>query len=246
METPYNPTDHPQNHADGVETSGRTTSYWLDSVQPLAFTKLASDLETDVVIVGAGISGMTTAYCLAKEGYRVVVLEDGFVGSGETGRTTAHIANALDDGYYEIEQKHGKEGAIHAADSHTAAIAMVESIVLEEEIDCDFRRLDGYMFLHPTDKPKTLEQEHEATHRAGIPTQLIEGVPGLENENGICLKFPQQAQFHPMKYLKGLTEAAVRYGAHIFTESKVTAVDKTHVEANGHRVNASHIVVATN
>ena len=90
--------------ASGVLTSGHNISFWTASVEPLKFTPLQTTLDADVVIVGGGISGLTTAYCLVKSGRKVVVLEDGYIGSGETGRTTAHIVNALDDFYSELEK----------------------------------------------------------------------------------------------------------------------------------------------
>ena len=90
-------------------TSGYHDSYWTDSTERPSFEALNRDLNTEVVIVGAGIAGLTTAYCLVKKGRKVVVLEDGFIGSGETGRTTAHIVNVLDDRYTEIEKNFGEE-----------------------------------------------------------------------------------------------------------------------------------------
>ncbi|HEY0666840.1 MAG TPA: FAD-dependent oxidoreductase, partial [Sphingobacteriaceae bacterium] len=173
---------HPEN--SDIETSGKNQSFWLDSSEQLKFEKLSQDITADVAVIGAGISGITTAYCLAKSGKSVVVIEDGNVGSGETGRTTAHIVNALDDFYHEIEKYHGEEGAKYAAESHTAAIDFIERVVFEENIDCDFRRLNGYLFLHPTDKKKTLEDEYDATNRFGIKTEMLEGTPGILLEDG--------------------------------------------------------------
>jgi glycine/D-amino acid oxidase-like deaminating enzyme/nitrite reductase/ring-hydroxylating ferredoxin subunit len=232
---------------DGRLTSGNTLSYWVDSVKPIKFKPLAGNVRTDVVIVGAGISGLTTAYCLAKSGKNVVVVDDGFVGSGETGRTTAHATNALDDRYSDIEQLHGSEGAKIAADSHTAAIAFIESTALAEGIECDFKRLNGYLFLHPSDKRENLEEEFHATHRAGIPTDLLEAVPGISSESGPCLKFPHQGQFHPMKYLSGLTNALTKLGVKIYTETRVTDIQKGLVKTSSEfEIVADHIVVATN
>ena len=84
--------------------------------------------------------GLTCAYNLAKKGKRVVVLEDGEIGSGETGRTTAHLMSALDDRYVELQKEFGKDGAKAAADSHKAAIDFIENIVKTENIDCNFKR----------------------------------------------------------------------------------------------------------
>src|SRR5438445_4216255 len=104
---------------------------------------LTQDTSADVCVVGAGIAGMTTAYLLAREGKSVVVLDDGPIAGGQTQRTTAHLSNAIDDRFTEIEKVHGEEGARLAAESHTAAIDLIEAIAEEEEIGCDFFRVDG-------------------------------------------------------------------------------------------------------
>src|SRR4051812_40109141 len=97
---------------------------------------LAKDIMADVCVVGAGVAGLTTAYLLADEGRSVVVLDDGAIAGGETSRITAHLVNALDDRYYELERLHGEKGARLAAESHTAAIDQIEAIVVREKIGC--------------------------------------------------------------------------------------------------------------
>jgi glycine/D-amino acid oxidase-like deaminating enzyme/nitrite reductase/ring-hydroxylating ferredoxin subunit len=198
------------------------------------------------VIVGAGIAGLSVAYCLLKAGKNVVVVEDGYVGSGETGRTTAHIVNALDDRYFEIERLLGEEKCRLAAESHTRAIDFIEQVVRDESIDCDFKRLDGFLFLHPSDKPGTIEDEYKATNKYGIKTEKLNGVPGMPAEIGTCLKFPNQAQFHPMKYLQGLSAAITRMGGTIYTETHIRGISKTGVKSQDYAVEADQIVVATN
>ena len=123
-----------------------TRSAWMDVPAP-NYAPLNEDTTADVCIVGAGIAGMTTAHALTAEGKNVVVLDDGPVGGGMTRRTTAHLSNAIDDRYLRIERLHGRDGARIAAESHTAAIDRIESIVQEEQIDCDFERLDGYLVV---------------------------------------------------------------------------------------------------
>ncbi|MFN2457195.1 MAG: NAD(P)/FAD-dependent oxidoreductase, partial [Chitinophagaceae bacterium] len=97
------------NKSSAILTSGENISYWIDTVKPLEFEMLKSSFDADVLIVGGGIAGLTTAYCLLKAGRQVVLIEDGFIGSGESGRTTAHLTCALDDRYYEIEKAFGIE-----------------------------------------------------------------------------------------------------------------------------------------
>ncbi len=99
-----------------------TESIWMNTAELLRETPLSERISADVCVVGAGIAGMSTAYLLARAGKSVVVLDDGPIGGGMTGRTTAHLVNALDDRYFELEKFHGEEGARLAAQSHTAAI----------------------------------------------------------------------------------------------------------------------------
>src|SRR5829696_3682890 len=124
--------------------NGESTSLWMATAETEPAPALAEDIAADVCIVGAGISGLTTAYLLAREGRRVVVLDDGPIAGGETCRTTAHLVNVLDDRYFELEKLHGEKGARLAAESHTAAVDTIEAIVRDERIDCDFARVDGY------------------------------------------------------------------------------------------------------
>src|SRR6476661_8629133 len=120
-----------------MQNPGGTDSPWQASELSTQLPSLDADLQTDVCIVGGGISGMTTAYLLAGEGRSVVVLNDGPIGGGETGRTTAHLSNAFDDRYYEVERLFGERGSRSIAESHTAAIDKIEQIVRNEQIDCD-------------------------------------------------------------------------------------------------------------
>ena len=232
--------------------NGRTTSVWMQTADVPEQPQLNADVQTDVVIVGAGIAGLTTAYLLVKEGKRVVVLDDGPVAGGETCRTTAHLSNALDDRYYELERLHGEKGARLAAESHTAAIDQIEAIVSEEKIDCDFARLDGYLFVPPGDDPAQLGDELRAAHRAGLAgVEHVERAPVDSFDTGPALRFPRQAQFHILKYLNGLTESVKRGGGEIYTRTHASKIEggdnKARVEtSDGAVVTAGAVVVATN
>ncbi|MBC8165244.1 MAG: FAD-dependent oxidoreductase, partial [Bryobacteraceae bacterium] len=149
--------------------AGSNESVWTATADIPPRPALAADDSANVCIVGAGIAGLTTAYMLACEGKSVIVLDDGVVAGGETGRTTGHLSNALDDGYVELERLHGERGARLAADSHTRAIGEIEKIVREENISCDFRRVDGYLFAAPgASEAEHLQLELEAAQRAGL------------------------------------------------------------------------------
>ena len=148
-------------------TSGQNLSVWFSAVnQPISYDTLKSNVNTDILIVGGGISGLTTAYCLAKEGRKVVLLEDGYVGSGESGRTTAHLTCALDDRYFQLEKIYNEPTAQLLAKGHMKAIEWLSETVNTNKIDCQFKKVDGYLFLHASDKKETLSKEYEASKRA--------------------------------------------------------------------------------
>jgi len=238
-------------------TSGKSESLWFSAASSTKiidtkFSKLTTNIQSaDVVVIGGGIAGITVAYMLAKADRKIVVLEDGHLASGETGRTTAHITHALDDRYYNIEAIHGRESARHAADSHTAAMKLIESIVKSEEIDCEFERLDGYLFLHPTDKKDSLDKELKATHAAGITaTEIIKESPLRSFDLGPCLRFPNQAQFQPLKYIRTLAERLTsKYNVEIFTDTHAKKIDTDNLTietSDGYLITAQNIVIATN
>ena len=213
--------------------------------------RLQENIRTDVCIIGAGIAGLTTAYFLAQEGRSVVVLDYGPIGGGMTGRTTAHLTNAFDDRYVDVEKLHGEEGARQTARSHTAAIDKVEEIVRREQINCEFERVDGFLFASPPDSEDLLDDELAATHRAGLlEVEKVARAPIDSFATGPALRYPRQAQFHPLAYLSGLTQAIRRDGGRLFQQTHATVIEggeKARVEtSDGPVVNCDVIVVATN
>jgi glycine/D-amino acid oxidase-like deaminating enzyme/nitrite reductase/ring-hydroxylating ferredoxin subunit len=231
--------------------SGTTTSAWMATAEIPGFPPLAEDAECDVCIVGAGIAGLTTAYRLARAGKRVIVLDDGPIGGGETGRTTAHLSWALDDYYTEIEKVHGHDGARIACESHRAAVDCIEAIAREEHIDCDLRRLDGYWFAATPEDTKLLDAEADAARRAGAHVERVGAVPGVPFATAGGLRFPNQGQFHPLRYLAGLARAVVRHGGRIHCGSHVAEFEKKPRRpqvktSDKHTVTADAVVFATN
>jgi len=234
-----------------MKSSGATTSIWMTTGAIPSRPALAKDITADVCVVGAGIAGLTTAYLVAQDGKSVVVLDDGVIAGGETSRTTAHLATALDDRYFELERLHGEKGARFAAESHSAAIDRIEAIVAREEIDCEFERLDGYLFVPPGEPLDVLEKELAAAHRAGLSDVEWVGRAPLESfDTGRCLRFPRQGQFHPLKYLAGLARAIEAKGGTIFEKTHADGFeDGTPCQVKtekGIAVSAGAIVVATN
>ena len=232
--------------------SGNTLSIWMATADIPLRPPLAADAECDVCIVGAGIAGMSTAYLLARAGKKVVVLDDGPIGGGETGRTTAHLVWALDDFYSHLEKVHGPEGARLAAESHMSAVNRIEAIVRTEKIDCDFERLDGYWFAATDDGDAELDEEAQAAKRAGASdVERIGAIPKMPFRTAAALRFPNQAQFHPLRYLAGLARAIERDGGRIHCGSHVADLEKKprrpRVKTeDGHWVTADAIVFCTN
>lgn len=233
-----------------MNTHGQTRSSWMDTTEDVTFPSLSTDVSCDVCVVGAGITGLTAAYLLAQAGKSVVVIEAREVGSGESGRTTAHITNVLDDRFYVLRRYHGLKRTKLAAASHIAAIDQVEKIIQTEHIECDFQRIDGHLFQDPTHPEQNLEKEFALCQKMGVPvTRQDQGKLGQQNI-GPTLVFPRQGQFHMMKYLYGLCRVIEAKGGKIFTETRMTNlvagnphVAKTHT---GHTVTAKAVIQATN
>lgn len=225
-----------------------THSFWNDHESP-DFPSLHGNVSADVLVIGAGIAGLTTAYLLQKAGKRVIVVDEGQVAGGESVRTTAHISNALDDRYFELQRMHGTEGARLAAQSHAAAIDTIEALIAELQIECDFSRVDGYLFGANESTPDLLDKEHKAAEEAGLAVTWAQQVP-LPFSTGPGLRFPQQAQFHPLKYLTGLAHAICRLGGTIYSQTHVANIESGKPAwvkvANGAEITAAALVVATN
>jgi glycine/D-amino acid oxidase-like deaminating enzyme/nitrite reductase/ring-hydroxylating ferredoxin subunit len=235
-----------------MSTGERSVSPWKSQAPRKLGEALRGQREADVCVVGAGIAGLTTAYLLARAGRRVVVVDKGPVGGGETAQTTAHLASALDDRFAELERLHGLEGARLAYQSHAEAIDTIERLVAEERIECGFRRLDGYLFHAPDSDPKLLDEELAAAIRVGFPdVGLVDRAPVAGFDSGRALRFPRQAQLEPLAYLDGLARALVeRYGAAIYTGTMVERFERSGSPAvltsDGASVRAADVVVATN
>lgn len=237
-----------------VDSTGLTArSFWQRSVETPTYAPLSANLTADVCVIGAGLGGLTTAYHLTKQGVSVAVVEALEIGAGETGRTTAHIA-IPDEGYSYIEEKFGRDAARLVAESFAAAADAIEATAAEESIDCDFARVDGFLFSRDDDPRAALDEEFEAASRAGVEVMreaaLPVGVFDAGVDVGPALRFARQAQFHPLKYLTGLARAIERRRGVIYAGTRALAVEEREASvvvttANG-RITADAVVVATN
>jgi glycine/D-amino acid oxidase-like deaminating enzyme/nitrite reductase/ring-hydroxylating ferredoxin subunit len=233
-----------------AENTKLGVSAWEATALVPESSALAEDLQTDVCIVGAGIAGMSAAYELARRGRKVVVLDAGPISAGESRYTTAHLASVLDDRFSTLEEVHGREAVRLAAESHAAAIDRIEGIAAAEQIDCDFERLDGYLFDPVTPTSELLARELATLERAQVGgVELLPRAP-LPFNTGPCLRFTRQGQFHPLKYISGLAKSVQREGGRIFTDTRVEEVrGGEHAQVRTQRgplVRAAAVVVATN
>lgn len=234
-----------------MEFGGRTHSLWMADA-PGARPALDENLVADVCVVGAGIAGLTSAYLLAVDGRSVVLLDMDRIGGQETSRTTAHLSDVLDEGLVELERLHGWEAASHAIAGHRSAIDRIEEIVRAEKIDCDFERLDGYLFEAPGGEADLLPQELDAARRLGFAdAELVADLAdfGLAGRPGI--RFPAQAQFHPLRYVGGLADAIERNGGRLLGDTRVIGIESRGEAmrvstAAGSVVDAAAVVCATN
>ncbi|MBY5406952.1 FAD-dependent oxidoreductase [Rhizobium leguminosarum] len=229
----------------------RTVSLWSGiEVSPDAAPLTRSE-DFDVVVVGSGIAGMSIAYELAAAGQKVAVLDRGRIGGGMTARTTAHLASVCDDYFSELIGLRGEELARLYFQSHSAAIARIEAIQTAERIACDFRRLDGFLFPASGRAEADLQREREAGRKIGIAVEEVPGLPLAGHADTPALRYPDQATFHPLKYLRGLAAGIRARGGSLHSETIVDKVEETdggvRVGTNsGLTVTARWAVVATN
>jgi glycine/D-amino acid oxidase-like deaminating enzyme len=207
---------------------------------------LTGGARVDVCIVGASLAGMTAAYMLARDRRVVMVIDDGPIGGAHAG-DTAPLASIMDQPYAHLEALHGADAARVAAQGFVAAVDAIEAIVRRERIACDFERLDGYRFCDRTNV-RDLEGEIAAAHRAGAAgVETLAAAPLDGAAPPACIRYPGQAQLHPVKYLAGLARAITREGGRIHCGVRTRALHPGQpsvlVTSAGHRIEADAIVI---
>ncbi|RXT50441.1 2Fe-2S ferredoxin [Bosea sp. Tri-44] len=226
-------------------------SVWMDVEVAADAQPLSDDAKTDVAIVGAGIAGLSIAYELMRRGHSVLVLDRGPIAGGMTSRTTAHLAPICDDSLSELLSMRGAELARGFQASQSAAVDRIEAIQRELGIDCEFRRLDGILFLDPKSEASVLDDEVEAAAEIGVTVERGNGLPLQTLEDRPYLRYSEQATFHPLKYLQGLAKSLTDQGGKLHPYSAVEEIseDGSGVRirlASGNTVEAAHVVVSTN
>lgn len=187
-----------------------------------AYPELAGDSDTDVVIVGGGISGVMAAYFLSKADIDVVLLEKNEIGSGATGLTTAFITEYIDTEAANLKKMFGEDSARSVYESHNDAIETLSGIVGKEQIDCEFERVSEYIVALTTKEAEELLKEVEALRGLGVDVEYkTDDTLGFENV--AYAEIVDQAKFHPLKFLYGMVERLRLRGVSI--HEKTEAID---------------------
>lgn len=220
--------------------------FWY-SAKPPAYEKLNKPGKYDVVVIGGGIMGVTTAYLLSREGQRVALLERERFGTQDTGHTTAHVTHVTDLALVDLVKSFGKSHAQAVRDANQAGMIQLEEIVEAEEIACDFTHLPGFWhasLVGKTDERRKLRKEADVANELGFDATYLDVVPYV-NKPGV--RFANQAKFHPLKYLSRLLEIIKERGVDVYQDSEVKEFrDKPlGVKANGHWLDCGYVVIAT-
>lgn len=234
-----------------VFTDG-SLSHWRDnSAGKTHYPSLSENLSADVCIVGGGLTGLTTAYMMQRAGKSVVILDAQELARGETGRTTGHLTTVLDPKYFELEDSFGADTTALIAQSHVMASKLIGKIIEQEQIDCAYYPVTGYMLATTPEQQDMLQREAEAAKRAGLAgwKKLTQIDIGRFHWTSGCLQVPGQHIFHPTKYMLKLAEIIASRGGVICTGNPVHEVhggDKPYVlTEDGFRVEAAAIAVTT-
>ena len=233
----------------------QTFPHWF-SVSLPSYPTIEEDLEVDVAIIGGGITGITTAYMLKRAGLRVALLEKDTLASGDTSHTTAHLTAVTDSRLSELVKSFGAEIAYETWDAGRAAIRFIEETVTELNIDCELKRVPGYLHS-PTAQgsasspasggdfsAQLLMAEARLAQTMGFPAAYVEEAPIFKTP---AVRFDDAARFHPRLYLKGLLETIAGAGSGVFERSEVQVFQDEPflVKANGRSVRCGFVVIAT-
>jgi glycine/D-amino acid oxidase-like deaminating enzyme/nitrite reductase/ring-hydroxylating ferredoxin subunit len=228
----------------------RTTAIW-EGVSLPRFKQVKKDLKVENCIIGGGITGISIAYQMAKRGEKVTLIEAFTLGSGQTGRTTAHLTCQLEEQFSELLKMHDQETVSNFLEAHRKAIDVMEEIIQAENISCDFKRLDGFLFSGKNFDEKKLVKEQESGRKAGIELDYVKVTPLLANPVS-SLRFPRQAQFNPLKYMAGLIrvlkelDVEIYEGTHIQDISQQVGQDWVLKTENQFHIHCKNLIVATN
>lgn len=231
-----------------IKRDGACISLWQDSVQPYSPAgKPSRSAVYDVIIAGGGITGISTALLLQKEGKNCLVLEANNLCFGTTGGTTAHLNTLLDTPYTTISKNFNKETAKLVAQSTKEAIALIRHNITSYQIDCGFEETDAFLFAQTEDQEKELDTIKTATVEAGVMADYSPGIP-VPIEFRKSMQVKGQAKFVPTKYVYGLAAAFEKAGGTIAEHTKITGAEENElikVETNNGNFTGKALIYAT-
>jgi glycine/D-amino acid oxidase-like deaminating enzyme/nitrite reductase/ring-hydroxylating ferredoxin subunit len=223
-------------------------SYWKLPGTPTRYPSLESNLEVDAVIIGGGLTGITTAYLLKEAGAKVVLVERGYCAAGDTGRTTAHLTYVTDQRLHHLVKVFGEDAARAFWEAGAAAIDQIHDIARIRKIDCEFKWVPGYLhgglFDSGSKDRKSLEADAGYARKLGFEAEFIEEVPYAKKPG---VRFAHQAKFHPLKYVTSLLHAIPGNGSHVFEQTEASEVESNPlaVRAGRYKLRCQYIVIAT-
>jgi glycine/D-amino acid oxidase-like deaminating enzyme/nitrite reductase/ring-hydroxylating ferredoxin subunit len=226
---------------------GKRECCWTDTAETTSYATFKHSEKTDVAIVGAGIVGLTAAYLLTRAGLSVTVLEARKIGRQVTGRSTAKVTAQHTLIYRYLIEKFGLGHAQLYADANRSGVEQIRSWVDKLSIDCDFEPKDAYVYTSDSSRRGEIEAEAEAARRLGFAADVLANAP-LPFETIGALRFRDQAQFNPVRYLTGLAAAIAAAGGRIFENARVTKVlrdSRWRIEAGRSYLQAEHVIIAT-
>lgn len=212
-------------------------SLWSESCKFRKREALNKDIKTDVLVIGAGIAGILTAYMLKQKGREVVVIDTAEIASGNTKNTTAKITSQHDLIYSKLITEFGEERARQYAKANELAIKKYKEIIEDRRIECDFEEKPAYVYS--LNEVEVLKEEVEAAKKLGIDAEFVQKANLLFKIKG-ALKFNNQAQFNPLKFLKDISNELV-----IYENTRALEIKENLVVTSGGNITANNIVVAT-
>ncbi|SFE96690.1 FAD-dependent oxidoreductase [Alteribacillus iranensis] len=224
-------------------------SYWLDTTELPRYSPLLENKETDVVVVGGGIAGITTAYLISQRGIKVTLIEGDRILHGTTGYTTAKLTAQHDLIYDRLIKKVGKENAKLYYASNIAAKRFVEKTISEKRIPSNLRKERAYIYAETEKTLKKIEKEWEAYNKLGIDKCAFQEDIALDMRTKGAIVMEDQAQFHPLPYLKRLTEEIVNHGGTIYEDTRAVDLQKgnrvTIKTDKGHTITSKYTAICT-
>ncbi|MDQ3920248.1 MAG: FAD-dependent oxidoreductase [Acidobacteriota bacterium] len=226
---------------------GRPVSLWIATTPETDYPRLPEDLTVDVAVLGGGITGIATAYLLKQSGATVAVVEAGRIVKGVTGNTTAKITSLHSLIYDHLISQFGEERARLYGEAQEAAKEKIDAVASGLNIDCDFRRASAYTYTLLDEEVGQVEAEVKAAAMLGLPASFVESTE-LPFAVKAAVRFDNQAQFHPRKYLLALAERVAGGGSHVFEETRALDVeegDTCTVKTSRGTIRAKSVVFAT-